>query len=204
MATVYDQIKQGKLNKDDILSQNVEVLNNKFNIPPESAELSSGTITQTVTDSLEKMITVSDNYSALLLAEKVGLSAVTDFLITNGFTQSFVGINGNGPTTTPKDIGLFFEKLYSGQLVDADYSIQMLSLLKAQTINTKIPKYLPNTLEVAHKTGELNEYTHDSGIVYTDYGDYIIVVLSRSNDPIAAAERIAGVSKNVYQYFVSK
>ncbi len=77
----------------------------------------------------------------------------------------------------------------------------MLDLLKSQKLNNKLPKYLPQEIDVAHKTGEIDSLTHDAGIVYAPTSDYIIVILSDSNDPNSAEERIAEVSKNVYNYY---
>ncbi len=77
----------------------------------------------------------------------------------------------------------------------------MLEILKRQRINDRIPKYLPDDLEVAHKTGELDGFKHDAGIVYTPKGDYLFIALSKSTSPAQAAERIALLSKEVYAYF---
>ena len=51
-----------------------------------------------------------------------------------------------------------------------------------------------------HKTGELGGMKHDVGIVSGPSGDYIIVLMSDSNNPKAAAERMAKVSENVFNY----
>ncbi len=71
---------------------------------------------------LNQMITISHNYAALLLTEKVKLSTVAKFLQTNGFKESNVGTNGEAPVTTPSDIALFLEKLYKGQLANPTYT----------------------------------------------------------------------------------
>ena len=47
----------------------------------------------------------------------------------------------------------------------------MLELLKAQTLNDKLPKYLPDQVIMAHKAGELDDVSHDAGIVYSPAGD---------------------------------
>lgn len=201
MASVFEQIKEGKLHENDKLSESVEQLNKHFYIDPDSAEKTSGTISLTVHDALEQMITISDNYAALLLSDKVTLSSLSSFLQTNGFKESQVGVKGNAPMTTPSDIALFFEKLYKGELTDQQYTEEMIGLLKRQRLNEKIPKYLPSGISVAHKTGELDDFTHDAGIVYTDNGDYIIVVLSKSDSRDLANERIANVSQAIYNYF---
>lgn len=201
MAEVYRQIKNGTIKEDEILSEKYETLNSRFRIDPKDAEIKEGTLTLSVKDALNKMITISDNYSALLLALKVRLSNVASFLKVNGFTESAVGTSGAIPTTTAYDIALFFEKLYKSELIDEEYSSKMLALLKAQRLNDKIPKNLPDNVSIAHKTGELDEYTHDVGIVYAENGDYVIVVLSKSIDPDLAENRISNVSESVYNYF---
>jgi len=203
MATVYDQIKNGVLRETDVMKQEIPILNEKFKIATEDAERKEGDITLSVADALFQMITVSDNYAALLLSEKVRLSNVVKFLNSNGFSESKVGTDGSIPTTIPSDIASFFEKLYKGTLIDTEYDEKMLDLLKEQKINNKIPKKLPRDITIAHKTGEFNLFTHDAGIVYSPKNDYIIVVLSESQNPLEAEQLIANISESVYHYFTS-
>ncbi|HSW97810.1 MAG TPA: serine hydrolase [Candidatus Saccharimonadales bacterium] len=204
MATVFEQIKQGKLHERDIVSEDVAQLNKTFYIDPDSAEKTSGKITLSIHDALEQMITVSDNYAALLLTDRVKLFNISLFLEQNGFSESKVGIKGKAPITTASDIALFFEKLYKGQLSDPKYTGEMIGLLKRQRLNEKIPKYIPDGISIAHKTGELDQFTHDAGVVYAPNGDYILVILSESDSRNLANDRIAGISQNVYTYFTNK
>lgn len=201
MAAVFKQIEEGRLKEDQELSRSIAYLNQRFGIDPENAEQTEGGITLTVSQALNQMVTISHNYAALLLTEKIRLSTVANFLKTNGFNESSVGTTGDAPTTTPSDMALFFEKLYKGELGTPENTQKMLELLKKQTLNHKIPKNLPQETEIAHKTGELGWFTHDAGIVYLSKGDYIIVVLSESESPKGAEERIAGISKEVFDYF---
>lgn len=204
MAVVYKQIQEGSLTKDQILSEDVTTLNDKFDIDPESAEQTEGIVTLSVYDALNQMITISHNYAALLLTEKVKLSTVAEFLKENNFNESTVGTDYSNPTTTPYDIALFFEKLYKGELANEQFTKEMIDLLKSQQLNDKLPKYLPKEINIAHKTGEIDFATHDSGIVYAPSGDYLIVVLSESDFPSGAADRIARISKAVYDNFNNK
>lgn len=200
MAVVYQQIAQGKLHLSDTITKNSLDLYNEFFIDVSDQDTLQ-TISMTVSDALYQMITISDNDAALLLTDKVGLSNLKDFLNQYGFNDSTIGQNGNQPTTTAKDIALFLEKTYKGALGNADTTNKMLTLLKQQRLNDKLPKYLPDGVTVAHKTGELDDYSHDAGIVYAPNSDYIIVVLTQSDDTQAAEERIANVSQAVYKYF---
>jgi len=201
MAEVFSQIQNGEIEEDEILSDNIAVLNSKFDIDPTVAELTDGTITLSVKDALEQMITISHNYAAYLLTDRVKLSNVAKFLDQHKFSESRVG---EPPETTAYDIALFFEELYKGELGNVETTQKMIDLLKRQTLNGKLPKYLPSEVDVAHKTGEINFFSHDAGIVFTPSGNYIIVVLSESDSPKGAEDRIAQVSQAVYKYFTSK
>lgn len=201
MAVAFKQIQEGILSEDEVLSDDVDSLNKAFNIDPSQAELTEGIITLSVHDALNQMITISHNYAALLLSKKIKLSSVAVFLKDFGFNESSIGTNNGAPASTPNDIALFFEKLYKNQLANEQYTKEMIDLLKNQQLNNKLPKYLPQDIDIAHKTGEINSVSHDAGIVYTPKGDYIIAVLSDTDIPSAAEDRIAAVSKAVYTYF---
>lgn len=204
MAETFQQIQEGKLEEDQVLSEDVATLNQIFNINPDSAELTEGTITMTVRDALHQMIVISHNYAALLLTEKIKLSSVATFLKENSFTESSIGDDNNSPKTTPFDTSFFFEKLYSGKLADQQHTQEMVDLLKSQQLNDGLPKYLPVSANVAHKTGDIDWFKHDAGIVFSDKGDYVITVMSESEFPPDAQERIALISKNVFDYFTNK
>ena len=126
---------------------------------------------------------------------------ISKFLAKFDFKESKVYSNGDDPQTTPSDIALFFEKLYKDEFADAENTAKMLELLKNQQLNNKLPKLLPEGTIIAHKTGEIDYFSHDGGIVFAPKGDYIIVVFSKSDIPAAAEDRIAQISKEAYNYF---
>lgn len=200
MGTVYDLIEKGKLSETDILSEDAVELNKSFRIATADAELKEGTVTSSVNDALDQMITVSDNYAALLLSKRIGLSNIAQYLLNNGFIRSKLGLSGGSPISTPAEIALYLEKLYNGEL-SGKYATDMIDLLRHQQKNNKIPKYLPDNLSVAHKTGEIGEFSHDAGIVYTSRGDYIIVIMTKTQDTDIADNEIGRISKIVYEYF---
>lgn len=204
MAEVFKKLEEGTLQEDQILTAEVKTLNKKFGIDPNTAELTEGVITSSIRDALRQMITISHNYAALLLTEKLRLSTIAKFLKDNGFNESRVGISGEDPITSAYDIALFLEKLSGGKLANPENTTKMLDLLKRQQLNDKLPKYLPSDTPVAHKTGEISYSSHDAGIVYTPNNNYLIVILSDSDYPPGAEERIALVSKAVYDYFSNK
>ena len=204
LGKVEQEIQSGRINEQEVLTSDVASLNGQFHISSDSAELIDGVITLSVHDALNQMITISHNYAALLLTKEIKLSGLRDYLKSLDMAESHVGGDTGSPITTALDTANFLEKLYQGQLANSDRTNEMLSFLKNQILNNKLPRYLPSDITVAHKTGEIDNFTHDAGIVYSPAGDYIIVVLSESDNPDLAAERISAVSQAVYNYFNTK
>lgn len=198
MGAVYEQIKEGKLTEDDTVVASIEDLNKKFDIDPGSAELKEGVIDFSIKSAIEQMITISHNYAALILLEKTGNDNINKFLKKYGLYESSIGPEVK---TTAKDIGLFLEKNYKGEVVDAQYSQKMIAVLLKQQINDRLPKYLPQGTKIAHKTGNLGFFENDAGIVYSPAGNYIIVVLTETEDPLGARDKIGRISEVVYKYF---
>jgi beta-lactamase class A len=202
MVVVFQQIEQGKLLENASLKADIPVLNKKFLIGSESAELTEGMLDFTIASALRQMITISHNYAALALTEKIRLSTVATFLSENGFHESHVSRGDQPPITTASDTALFFTKLMNGELANEENTAKMIDLLKAQRLNNKLPRYLPKETVMAHKTGELGLFSHDAGIVYLPDGNhYVIAVFSETLYPSAAEERISQISQNVYEYF---
>ena len=200
MAEAFKQINEGTLLENKTMTREIAELNRIFKIAPVDAEATSGAITRTVGEATQQMIVISDNYSALLLAAQIGNTNIANFMQQLGLSNSKLG---SPPITTAADIALFYENLYRGEVINKEYSDRMIEILAKQQLNDRIPKYLPNNVSVAHKTGELGNFKHDAGIIFGK-NPILIVVLSETNSPQAAAERIAHLSKNVYYYFESK
>lgn len=197
MATVHQQIKDGKLTMDKTVSADIKTLNTAFDLG-EDAEQTEGTITRTVKEAIEQMITISHNYSAILLTYTIKNSTVRQFLLNYHLTDSKTGAP---PTTTAKDIADYYDLLYKGGLISKEASDEMITVLKRQRLNDRIPKLLPEGTVVAHKTGELFGAKHDAGIVYSDKGDYVIVLMSQTKNETTAAGVEANISKAVWEYF---
>ncbi len=206
MAVAYQKIKDGSMSEaqelsaplkrlDDALSTSLPTPTPEGESPPKEEEK---LISMKTNDAIFKMITVSDNYAALLVASRSGSINIANFIKSNGYSNSNFK---QPPETSAKDIGKFYEDLYRRKIIDNEYSNKMIDLLKKQALNDRIPKYLPKDIEIAHKTGELIGSKHDAGIVYGKKGDYIIVVLTDTEDPEFAAERTAKFSKEVFDYF---
>jgi beta-lactamase class A len=199
VTAVYEDIRDGKLDENQVLTESIPGINSYFSIAPADQELSHGTINMTVRQLVEQTITISHNYTALTLLKNIGgYDRIEKILDEFGLKNSTFKIK---PQTTAADMEIFLEQLYNHKIGDELISEKLIEVMSRNKLNDGLPKYLPAGIKVAHKTGEIYGFKHDAGIVYTPNGDYLIVVMSESNSPFGAEERIAQVSRAVYDYF---
>jgi beta-lactamase class A len=191
MYEVYKQVEMGLLQMDE------ELLVTSY-----YASFDAGTLpveicdTLTVREALEAMITYSDNTSGFLLRDRVGLENINRDLQALGLTASAFG--DEDVTSTAADMARFLEMVALKAAVTSEASEEMLDLMLAQQVDDRLPVLLPPDTEVAHKTGDLPEVTHDVGIVYSPQATYVIAVLS---DRGGEYEPIALLSRAIYDYF---
>ena len=151
---------------------------------------------ENVDDLLEAMITVSDNPSAIALAESIGWGKIDRLMAQEGM-EDFNLTTDDGPFVNAKTIETLLERIYKKTAVSKDASERMSDLLFAQEINNRIPALLPKDTKVGHKTGEIDNFRHDVGIVQGIKSDYLFIFMSQSV-PEKAAETIAQLSQQIY------
>jgi beta-lactamase class A len=202
MAAALKQEEGGQLKGDQVLSAPVTHLNEVLGGPEFGFEDATGDISYTVDECLARIARLSDNYAAILLAEKMGWETVQAEADDMGMKHTSIQ---DPISTTASDISLFFEKLYKKQIVSIQTSDKLIALLETSQINDRIPAKLPQGLKIAHKTGELSGVRNDAGIVFLDGNPYIIVLMSQNlqyeDDGV---ELLANISKDVYDYFLDK
>ncbi|MBM3243616.1 MAG: serine hydrolase [Candidatus Omnitrophica bacterium] len=105
--------------------------------------------------------------------------------------------------TTSEDMASLLERIYSKKLISKKLSERCIGVLKLTRHNDRIPKYLPEDLMVAHKTGLERNVCHDVGIVFTPRGDFIICVLTQHKNVSlgVAKEFIARLSLLTYNFY---
>ena len=115
--------------------------------------------------------------------------------------------------TTVEDIMKILRLMYERKLYSEQACDTMLDILKKCQTNTRIPKFLPPSVDVAHKTGTLDCLCNDVGIVYTKKGDYLLAMFYNGNvatmEEYAQNDRgrnsdalLADISKEIYDEFM--
>jgi beta-lactamase class A len=161
----------------------------------------------------ELMITVSSNFAANLLIERLGVENIRRTVsalgadgmqVLRGVEDQKAFDKGLNNTTTARGLMILFDRLAQGTAVDPRSDAEMIAILERQTFNDRIPAGLPRAVVVAHKTGDITRICHDAGIVYAR-SPYVLVVLVRGLDDIKkSAALIADISKAVYGYAIDQ
>ena len=157
---------------------------------------------------LSDMITVSDNTAANTLTnylgdgdDATGRGAVNEYCASNNYESTAMGRMLLAPAdkgdnlTSVSDCAEFLRKVYKNELPHAE---EMLGFLKNQQRTHKIPAGLPDGVESANKTGELDTVENDAAIVFADT-PYILCIMSENLSDVGAAQNnIAGISSDIY------
>lgn len=162
----------------------------------------------TVEELCTLMIIVSDNVAANLLLDIAGMDAINQTLAEFGLTTTKVTDRLEDfdilesplkNPTTPYEMLCILEMIYQGLV---PFGHQIVEALKRQQFKSRLPLLLPDDVEVAHKTGSLQSTFHDSGIVYSPSGDYVLCVMATDISSKAMGQLlIAEVSRVVYEAF---
>src|SRR6266487_3532764 len=163
--------------------------------------------TMTLAQLCDAMITVSSNFAANLLIEKLGVENVRHTVTTLGADgmQVLRGVEdqkafdkGVNNTTTARGLMVLLDRIAHGRAVDAQSDAAMIEILKRQTFNDAIPAGLPPGTPVAHKTGNITRIHHDAAIVYASR-PYVLVLLVRGiEDQKKSAALMSELSKAIY------
>ena len=156
----------------------------------------------------ELMITVSSNFAANLLIERVGVDNIRRLVTTLGADgmQVLRGVEdqkafdkGMNNTTTARGLMVLLDTLAHGAAVGPDADKAMIEILKRQKFNDAIPAGVPAGTPVAHKTGNITRIHHDAAVVFAAR-PYILVLLVRGlEDRKNSAALMADLSRAVYE-----
>lgn len=139
---------------------------------------------QTLAQCLDNMIVNSDNACAEWFGATISWNAITNEARALGASRTTL----NRPfVSTTNDQALFLQKLESNQLGLTEPSrARLLDAMKRQVFRKGIPAGVG--VPVADKVGFLEGYLHDSAIVYSPKGVYVLVIYSNGSSWSAIAD----------------
>ncbi|MDR3590056.1 MAG: class A beta-lactamase-related serine hydrolase [Negativicutes bacterium] len=157
---------------------------------------------------IDLMIVESDNTATNMLINRLTFAAVNAAIAGLGCRDTvlrrkmmdFVSAEaGRENYTSVGEMVSVLECLYRHRCLGPDRDETMLSILRGQQDKCKLPLLLPEGVQLAHKTGELDGAEHDAGIVYGPSRHYAIVAMSDDlPDALRGQRTIARLSRAVY------
>ncbi|MFZ2544752.1 MAG: serine hydrolase [Candidatus Saccharimonadales bacterium] len=127
-----------------------------------------------LTKCFDDMIVKSDNACSEALLNKIGFQTITNEMRAIGLSRS--GFLGDYPETTAGDLTTFVGSLYVGQLLSSDSTDRLISAMKRNIFRQGIPAGAK--VAVADKVGFLDGLLHDSGVVYSPNGTYVLTIMT--------------------------
>lgn len=191
LTEAFRRFEEGTLDRDEMVT-----------IPREECYPSCGAITYlhdnftlTVHDLCVLMIILSDNTATNYLINRLGMENINSTIRAMGLENSAVNrclwdaeaeSRGIQNAATAYDTTRWLEMAWNGEIVSPKASAEMLSILKDQRLNGKIPFFihaLDNARPIAHKTGEESHTTHDVGLIYADKPFIVSFMSNDTNVP---------------------
>lgn len=170
MSLVYKKYEEGEIN-----------INEKV-----------GTSKSTFRELVEAMGKRSDNNAQITLTKAFGEKEIQKYIDEIGMERTSLEEN----ETTPFDIGLFFQKLWTGSLVSNESKEEILNFLTDTIFEDYLVKGIPG-VRVSHKYGRETHVINDAGIVFTDK-PFVLVIMSQGIVEKEADEIIPRIAKMVY------
>ena len=217
MIELFRQARAGTLSLDDTLA-----IRNEFHsiVDGSTYQLSEGDDsdaqvyaaagkTMTLRQLCDLMITVSSNFAANLLIDRLGVENIRRTVaglgaegmrLLRGVEDQKAFDKGMNNTTTARGLLVLLDRIAHGTAVDAGADAEMVEILKQQKFNDAIPAGVPPGTAVAHKTGNITRIYHDAAIVFAPR-PYVLVLLVRGiDDQKKSAALMAELSRAVYAW----
>lgn len=136
----------------------------------------------------------SDNTAFNIVSKLLGETKIQNTIDSLGMENTSYAEN----QTTPEDINLFFQKLYSGKVVTEKSKEEILEYLTDTIWEDRIPAGIPETIKVAHKIGTEIRVVSDAGIVFSAR-PFILTILSQDVNEIEAKQALPEITKKIYE-----
>jgi len=157
------------------------------------------------------MISISDNTATRLLVRRAGKAKINAYCRKIGMRSTLLLDETalvempcrNYNRTTANDIALLLSRIQRGVGFSKYARADMLKFMRNQRYTFGIPKVLPRGFTCANKTGNLTNVLHDSAIVYSKRGTYVLVVFTkgfkRDRDARIVINRVSSAVASYYR-----
>jgi beta-lactamase class A len=211
---VFNKIEKGELSyhqeliyRDSLLYPGVDIVGSF----KDSAKIELSKV-------LMLMITTSDNTASLWCQQLAGTgTAVNEWLSTNGFTHTRVNSRTEGRKdnyakygwgqTTPREMSELLVRIRDGKVISKRSSERIYRNLTRIYWDTEALASIPPYVQVASKSGALDEYRSEVLLVNAPHGDYVFCIIVNNLKDQSWVPKNEGwmlirkVSKLLWDYF---
>ena len=142
---------------------------------------------------LEAMGQRSDNEAYQKMAFVLGNEKINKAIIDLGMSKTSFKDN----ITTPEDIGIFFKKLYKGELLNKENTEEFLKFLTDTSFEKWLRPGIPASIKLSHKYGRETHSVSDAGVVFGDK-PFVIVIMTDGVIESEADEVFSELTKILY------
>ena len=141
----------------------------------------------------------SDNTAFNIAKNLLGDEKINEAMLKIGMKNTSLANN----KTTPEDIGVFFEELWNGNVVDDRHRDELLEFLTDTVYEVWISEGIPDNVRVAHKFGRELHVVNDAGIVFAEE-PFVLVIMSKGVVEREADAILPDLARIVYEVEVSE
>jgi len=146
-------------------------------------------------------ITLSDNIAYRMIKRFLGASNVLRYMEQLGMKHP----RPNGEhCTTPRDMVCILQGVLDFAAREPGLGSRLLEDMSHPVWHHGLPLLLPESVQVAHKEGDLEGAANDVGIIFLPGRPYLLAILSGGQPDVKSSFReIARISKTIYEYMAS-
>lgn len=200
LAIVYELFKQ--VEEQTIKLDETIVLDRRKAVGGTGVLVHMGTPTLSIKDYATLMVTLSDNTATNVLIDRLGMDAIARRMQSLGLPgtklrrrmmDTAAARRGDENVSTPAELSALLQKLNT-----MPAAIELLKLPK----ENRLRRGLPDGVQAADKSGELDGVRVDAGIVFVKNRPYVFSVMTTFLKDESEGERaIVEMSRAAYEYF---
>ncbi|HEX8363368.1 MAG TPA: serine hydrolase [Longimicrobium sp.] len=218
LVTLLEEVKGGSIRLDERIGM---IARDRVGGSGVLKHMASG-LGLTVEDAAWLMITLSDNTATNLLLDRLNIRTVGSKMEALGLPRTKIhsktflrstsvamdsSVKYGLGVTTPDETVRLFTLLHQGRAVSPAMDSLALRMLRANQDPTKLQRWLPEELDAAHKTGDVDQARNDCGILYGAEAPVAVCVMTRENQDKSylpdnpANLLIARVGREVFRHY---
>ncbi|HYW07999.1 MAG TPA: serine hydrolase [Longimicrobium sp.] len=218
LVALLDEVNKGRMRLDERISL---IGSDRVGGSGVLQFMASG-LQPTLEDAAWLMISVSDNTATNLLLDRVPMRTVWAKMEALGLPHTKIhsktflratsvamdsSVKYGLGVTTPDEMARLFALLHAGRAVSPAMDSLALRMLRSNQDATKMVRWLPENVAVAHKSGDVDAARNDCGIIYGPQAPVAVCVMTRENrDQSYAADNpahllIGRIGREVFRHF---